>query len=73
MGILLTFMFLWNMLGALVLIPALSYFLLPTIVRCTSPDARRHRRSRTQPDATARKLETAVARPAGHADGPRGS
>jgi uncharacterized protein len=30
MGILLTFMFLWNMLGALILIPALSYFLLPT-------------------------------------------
>ena len=29
MGILLTFMFVWNMLGALVLIPALSYFLLP--------------------------------------------
>ena len=28
MGILLTFMFLWNMLGALLLIPALSYFLL---------------------------------------------
>jgi uncharacterized protein len=32
MGILLTFMFLWNMLGALILIPALSYFLLPTVV-----------------------------------------
>jgi predicted RND superfamily exporter protein len=32
MGILLTFMFLWNMLGALVLIPALSYFLLPTSI-----------------------------------------
>jgi len=32
MGILLTFMFLWNMLGALVLIPALSHFLLPTAV-----------------------------------------
>jgi hypothetical protein len=32
MGILLTFMFVWNMLGALVLIPALSYFLLPTAV-----------------------------------------
>ncbi len=32
MGILLTFMFLWNMIGALVLIPALSYFLLPTEV-----------------------------------------
>lgn len=28
MGILLAFMFLWNMLGALILIPALSYFLL---------------------------------------------
>ena len=33
MGILLTFMFLWNMLGALVLIPALSHFLLPTASR----------------------------------------
>ena len=30
MGILLTFMFLWNMIGALVLIPALSYYLLPS-------------------------------------------
>jgi len=30
MGILLTFMFLWNMVGALVLIPALSHFLLPS-------------------------------------------
>jgi predicted RND superfamily exporter protein len=30
MGILLTFMFLWNMIGALVLIPALSHFLLPS-------------------------------------------
>jgi predicted RND superfamily exporter protein len=29
MGILLAFMFLWNMLGALVLLPALAYFLLP--------------------------------------------
>jgi predicted RND superfamily exporter protein len=32
MGVLLTFMFVWNMIGALVLIPALSYFLLPTSV-----------------------------------------
>jgi hypothetical protein len=32
MGILLTFMFVWSMIGALVLIPALSYFLLPTAV-----------------------------------------
>ncbi|HEX6704642.1 MAG TPA: MMPL family transporter [Albitalea sp.] len=30
MGILLAFMFLWNMVGALVLIPALSHFLLDT-------------------------------------------
>lgn len=30
MGILLTFMFLWNMIGALILIPALSYFFLNT-------------------------------------------
>jgi predicted RND superfamily exporter protein len=29
MGLLLAFMFLWNMLGALILLPALSYFLLP--------------------------------------------
>jgi predicted RND superfamily exporter protein len=28
MGILLTFMFIWNMLGALALIPALSHFIL---------------------------------------------
>jgi len=36
MGILLTFMFLWNMIGALVLIPALSHFLLQTdVVRKT--------------------------------------
>ena len=32
MGILLTFMFLWNMIGALIMIPALSHFLLPTEV-----------------------------------------
>ena len=30
MGILLAFMFLWNMVGAVVLIPALSHFLLPS-------------------------------------------
>lgn len=33
MGLLLSFMFLWNMVGALVLIPALSHFLLPHIGR----------------------------------------
>lgn len=31
MGIMLTFMFLWNMVGALVLIPALSHFLLKDV------------------------------------------
>jgi len=30
MGILLAFMFLWNMVGAVILIPALSHFLLPS-------------------------------------------
>ncbi|MBD5805072.1 MMPL family protein [Azoarcus sp. Aa7] len=40
MGILLTFMFLWNMLGALILIPALSHFLLQGETRgtATRPD-----------------------------------
>jgi len=40
MGILLTFMFVWNMVGALVLIPALSHFLLnrqPSEVPVTEP------------------------------------
>jgi hypothetical protein len=32
MGILLVFMFVWNMLGALILLPALAYFLLPKAV-----------------------------------------
>ncbi|EPL15587.1 RND family transporter [Pseudomonas sp. CF161] len=39
MGILLTFMFLWNMLGALVLIPALSHFLLRGETRQPLADA----------------------------------
>lgn len=38
MGILLTFMFLWNMVGALVLIPALSYFLLRNVAWKTAAD-----------------------------------
>ena len=40
MGILLTFMFAWNMLGALILIPALSHFLLPTSVVCARRQAK---------------------------------
>ncbi|MES2257988.1 MAG: MMPL family transporter [Pseudomonadota bacterium] len=39
MGILLAFMFLWNMLGALVLLPALAHFLLKTEVRGASSAA----------------------------------
>jgi len=42
MGIMLTFMFLWNMIGALVLIPALSHFLLRTV---PLTDARRSSQS----------------------------
>lgn len=37
MGVLLAFMFVWNMVGALVLLPALAYFLLPA--RRTNTDA----------------------------------
>jgi len=36
MGLLLTFMFLWNMVGALILIPALSHFLLNKNAETTS-------------------------------------
>jgi hypothetical protein len=39
MGVLLAFMFLWNMLGALILLPALGCFLLkkPRIVKAIRP------------------------------------
>jgi predicted RND superfamily exporter protein len=37
MGVLLAFMFIWNMVGALVLLPALAYFLLPA--RSAAADA----------------------------------
>lgn len=39
MGILLTFMFVWNMLGALILIPALSHFLLNDQSKAAAPAA----------------------------------
>lgn len=39
MGILLTFMLVWNMLGALVMIPALSHFLLRNVVRTSGGTA----------------------------------
>ncbi|WP_250504225.1 MMPL family transporter [Caballeronia sp. AZ7_KS35] len=43
MGILLTFMFIWNMLGALILIPALSHFFLRDVaaVRSERPATRK--------------------------------
>jgi predicted RND superfamily exporter protein len=40
MGILLTFMFVWNMVGALILIPALSHFLLRNVHGPRSRDNR---------------------------------
>ena len=39
MGLLLAFMFLWNMLGALILLPALAHFLLKPAVVAREPDA----------------------------------
>ncbi len=39
MGILLAFMFLWNMVGALVLLPALAHFLLPATPRADAIEA----------------------------------
>ena len=39
MGLLLAFMFLWNMLGALVLLPALAHFLLKKPVAAAEPSA----------------------------------
>lgn len=39
MGILLTFMFIWNMFGALVLMPALSHFLLGDVAACGTESA----------------------------------
>jgi predicted RND superfamily exporter protein len=38
MGLLLAFMFLWNMLGALILLPALAHFLLKPAVVAREPD-----------------------------------
>ncbi len=39
MGLLLTFMFLWNMLGAMILLPALACFLLPARLFVKPPEA----------------------------------
>ena len=50
-GILLTFMFLWNMIGALVLIPALAHFLLPD----ESAGTRRRATPRSSPPGSRRR------------------
>ena len=39
MGILLAFMFLWNMLGAMILLPALAYYILPRPKLAAEPPA----------------------------------
>jgi predicted RND superfamily exporter protein len=41
MGILLAFMFLWNMISAVVLIPALSHFLLRSPAEASLPQVQR--------------------------------
>jgi predicted RND superfamily exporter protein len=49
MGILLTFMFLWNMLGALVLIPALSHFLLNPKINTSAQESEVEHADATEP------------------------
>ncbi|WP_313054245.1 efflux RND transporter permease subunit [Pseudomonas lopnurensis] len=60
MGILLTFMFLWNMLGALILIPALSHFLLNTRTVVSSPAAGALDEPPQSPDTHGKKTVQAV-------------
>jgi hypothetical protein len=43
MGILLAFMFIWNMVGALTLVPALSYYLLRGETRRTRSETANER------------------------------
>ncbi len=58
MGVLLAFMFVWNMVGALILLPALAYFLLPQKQPASSagavPLALRERRAEPVPTPPAR-------------------
>ncbi|MNR44198.1 hypothetical protein D3C85_1629090 [compost metagenome] len=60
MGLLLTFMFVWNMLGALILIPALSYFLLPDKRSGAVPKASSDLSGGARPDGTAEKQRPAA-------------
>jgi hypothetical protein len=52
MGILLAFMFIWNMLGALILLPALAYFLLPQANASTERKPRESSLSQTMRNST---------------------
>ncbi|MNL71869.1 hypothetical protein D3C87_1970930 [compost metagenome] len=45
MGLLLAFMFLWNMLGALILLPALAHFLLRPSDIAAAPDSQQPEQS----------------------------
>lgn len=58
MGILLAFMFIWNMVGALILLPALAYFLLPVShgdakSAGNSPAAEKQEQDSTRPEVAA--------------------
>jgi predicted RND superfamily exporter protein len=50
MGLLLAFMFLWNMLGALILLPALAHFLLKPSVSMATAAGAEHRTDDTKDD-----------------------
>jgi predicted RND superfamily exporter protein len=56
MGLLLTFMFLWNMVGALVLIPALSHFLLKGVGKSQHHEASADAQATEAATATAASL-----------------
>jgi hypothetical protein len=54
MGILLAFMFVWNMVGAVILIPALSHFLLPSTTRLApEPSSRDAEDNASKPESRA--------------------
>jgi uncharacterized protein len=59
MGILLTFMFVWNMIGALILIPALSHFLLNRPTR-VADSHERHLHGRSAEERTKHGVMTAA-------------
>jgi predicted RND superfamily exporter protein len=58
MGVLLAFMFVWNMVGALVLLPALAYFLLPQRqVRVNTPAPAAPAASASRPSSKHKALQ----------------